>query len=136
MTVDAQFLKQELRELQNLVTEDFSGVIWLTRGELSSELPYFSALDYLVNGALQQLVNNRMTISQNLVMAKNFGHAFFVAQFSASEEIKKIESALTIISQESQKKHSKILLLGDVHLEIEEQLKRLAPHLHFEILAS
>lgn len=136
MMANAHYLIQELRQLQNLVIQDFSGIIWLTRGELSSELPYFSALDYLVNGALQQLVNNRMTTSQNLVMAQSFGHPFFVAQFSASEEIKHIETALTIISKENQKNYPKILLLGDVHLEVEEKLKKLAPHLHFVIMAS
>lgn len=129
-------LQLELRTLQTRVSEEFSGIIWLTRENFSTELPYFFALDYLADGALQQLFDRKGDSSSNLVLTKSFGHSFFIAQFTTNEDLKKILSTTALLSQEEATHFPRILLLGVVPLEIEEQLKKAAPHLNFEILAS
>jgi len=131
-----QIINQELRTIQNIITEKFSGIIWFTQEKIHKDLPYFQALDYLVNGALSQLVSNDITDSKNLVMAQSFGHPFFIVQFNKDEKMNQIISSLNIMSSEKLKLAPHILLLGDVHLEAEEKLKKMAPHLVFDMIAS
>ena len=133
-------LQNELLKLQTLIQADFCGIIWLTpggnEGGLSDGLPYFAALDYLVNGALRQLLNERAQSSGNLVMGQSFNHNFFVAQYSTNDEIEKIVNVLSVISEKSIADSPKVLLLGTIPLKTEEALKKKAPYLKFEVLAS
>ena len=133
-------LQDELLKLQTLIQADFCGIIWLTpggnEGGLNDQLPYFAALDYLVDGALRQLLNERVQSSGNLVMGQSFGHSFFISQYAANDEMSKIVSVLSVISEKRVADSPKVLLLGTVPLKIEEALKEKAPYLKFEILAS
>ncbi len=133
-------LQDELLKLQTIIQADFCGIIWLTpggnEGGLNDKLPYFAALDYLVDGALRQLLNERVQSSGNLVMGQSFGHSFFVAQYAANDELEKIINVISVISEKRVSDYPKVLLLGTVPLKIEEALKQRAPYLKFEILAS
>ena len=129
-------LKNELHILQALITQEFSGVLWITEGTLTKELPYYEALDYLVDGAIELLRQNEIHPENNLILGDSFGHPFFIAHFNSENKVPNLNSVLKTISSERAQLFPKVLLLGEIGLDIESKMKKENPHLQFEILVS
>lgn len=84
-----------MSDFRKFVTPSTAGIIWLAKeGELSDS-PYYSDVDYLVDGLLTQNINSTPQLSSRTLVAESFGKKLIVLIVQRINE-SEIESFLNL----------------------------------------
>lgn len=110
--------------LLSQVTPLTKGLLWLTEEPLSIEKSYYKQIDYLLNGLLTATLKASDSQKSHVLIAENFGHAFYVfvgTQISEPE----LKSFFDLVKVEMKSEQS--LLLID-ELKSTAKIQKLAPN--------
>lgn|SRR5690606_14724233 len=84
-----------MSDIRKFVTPSTAGIIWLAKeGDLSNS-PYYSDVDYLLNGLLTLNINAAPELSSRTLVTESFGKKLFVLIIQKVQE-NELESFLSL----------------------------------------
>jgi hypothetical protein len=101
-------------KLQDMLTKEYLGIIWVTEGPLEQKPAPFFGLDYFLDGLLSKFLSKGKNVKNiNLLFSKSFGHPFFLMQFqkNATDFKKNIQDIMNLVGSSSGP-FNRILIIG------------------------
>lgn len=90
-----------MQNIADQISNQCSGILWVTNGPLDLSLPSIYSLNYLLDGLLiQRLKQEFSTLSEkgHFFLSENFGRPFFIAHLKENADLlKDIEDHLKIV---------------------------------------
>ena len=115
------------RILQDALTPDFQGIIWVTSRPFSSRPYPFNALNYFFNGILaKNIPSSSSPTQQNIFFSQSFGKPFFLAHLAKAVDTKNLKEIFDVI-QGAKRGQDKILILEEFHSNKIEQFQKVCP---------
>lgn len=87
-----------MSDLRKFVTPSTAGIIWLAKDGNLSLSPYYSEVDYLVDGLLTQNISAAPELSSRTLVAESFGNKLFVLILQKVQE-NELESFLNLFPE-------------------------------------
>lgn len=112
-----------MTSLLSQVTPLTKGLLWLSGGEVSLEMPYYKDVDYLLNGLLTATLKASAAEGGHVLLSENFGQPFYVLVANNYSE-KEISSFFELIKTELNEE-SNILLIDEI--EAFAKIQKIAP---------
>lgn len=118
-----------MNDLIGHVTPLTRGIIWLTQNETNTAGPYYTGIDYLLDGLLTANLTAVKDLKSRVVIGKNFGKPLFVMIL---KEIKKdeIESYLSLLKKDLLPEEDIIVVDEcDAYPKLKQELKDISVHI-------
>jgi hypothetical protein len=112
-----------IEKLQDILTKEYLGIIWVTEGPLEQKPIPFFGLDYFLDGLLSKFLSKGKNLKNiNLLFSKSFGHPFFLMQFQKNADFKKnIQDIMNLVGSSSGP-FNRILIIGHNGVELQSLL--------------
>ena len=113
-----------MTSLLSQVTPLTKGLLWLSKEEVTTEMPYYKDVDYLLNGLLTATLKSSAASSGgHVLLNENFGQPFYVLVSNAFSE-KEIVSFFELFKSQLNEE-SNILLIDET--EAFAKVQKIAP---------
>ena len=86
-------INNETERLQDKLSKDILGIIWITSNPIADRLKYFHALDYFVDGLLTEFYKqchqgkntSKSNYKKNFFLSRSFDEPFFIGHILSDE---------------------------------------------------
>lgn len=121
-------MNQEIQLMKEIIGSETLGVFWITPTPLSTHPKYFFALDYFMDGLLNQYVNQmQRKEAVNYFISKSFGSFFFLGHLQSDNfnlNIERIKQLLALLPKNTPAEKKQILLLDPYHNHLIKFLRK------------
>jgi len=130
-------MKGDIQALQDALTHQISGVLWITEEKLVDRPRPFNQLDYFLDGLLTNFYhhnsNSEVSGEKNFFISQHFGAPFFVGHLEASSQflMQNSEDILKIVKPDQSKK---VLVIDMAKKGLVSNLKKSFKNLSFSEL--
>ncbi|MCO4792106.1 MAG: hypothetical protein KC493_00225 [Bacteriovoracaceae bacterium] len=122
-------------EILEKFSQDFLGIIWVTKSSLENKPDFFETMDYLMDGVLTKFLSNESFVNskKNLFIGKSFDRPFFLIHLEENlQKILEESKNLLKISLKEDEPRKKFLVINNTNARISKELSKSFPGLEFE----
>lgn len=118
-----------MSEIRKEVTPLTTGIIWLTKNEVTPQNSYYEDVDYLLDGLLTANLRAANGVSSRVIVGKNFGRSLYVMivnELKAAE----LESYLSLFKNDLTTENDLLVIDETEGFEnLRKQVGKLSSHL-------